>query len=269
MHDLRSLHAVIRSGLAHAARTGELDRNVADLVVLPKQERREVEAMTAAEAEMFLKAAKSDRYFAVWCVLLSGGLRPSEALGLQWSDVDFDSSRLHVQRTLVRRGTDEPWKLLPPKTDRARRVVVLPGFAVKALRAHRAAQVEERLLVGSEYEDNGFVFATEFRRPLDASNLYDRNFRRIMAAAKLGTWEEVPIKKGANKTARRFRPAYRMYDLRHTAATLLLRAGVNPKVTSERLGHSSVAFTMNVYSASLPDLRAEAAEKMEAMLGAG
>lgn len=62
-------------------------------------------------------------------------------------------------------------------------------------------------------------------------------------------------------------PAYPMYSLRHTAATLLLRAGINPKVTSERLGHSSVAFTMDVYSASLPDMQEEAAEKMEAMFG--
>lgn len=81
-----------------------------------------------------------------------------------------------------------------------------------------------------------------------------------MAAADLGSW-------GGEGRRKKFRPAYRLYDLRHTAATLLLRAGVNPKVTSERLGHSSVAFTMDVYSASLPDLQEEAAEKLEAMLG--
>jgi integrase len=92
-----------------------------------------------------------------------------------------------VQRSLVRRGTakDEPWKLVPPKTDKGRRVVVLPSFAV---RAHRAAQAQERLLIGAEYGDQGFVFATEFGRPLGASNLYDRNFRRIMSKAGLGAW---------------------------------------------------------------------------------
>lgn len=105
------------------------------------------------------------------------------------------------------------------------------------------------------------MFATEFGRPLDSSNLYDRNFRRIMSEAGLGAW----VGEGRGRT---FQPAFRMYDLRHTAATLLLRAGVHPKVVSERLGHSSVAFTLDVYSASLPDMQEEAAEKLEAMLGA-
>ena len=225
--------------------------------------------MSSEEAERFLKAAREDRYFALWAVLLTGGLRPSEAIALQWPDVDFEGARIHVQRTLVRRGVEGPYQLLPPKTDRARRVVVLPSFAAQALRAHRVAQAEERLLVGAEYTNDGFVFATEFGRPLDIANLGNRNFAQIMQRAGLGTWMEVEVGKRVKKRGRRFRPTYRMYDLRHTAATLLLRGGVNPKVTSERLGHSSVAFTMDVYSASLPDLQAEAAEKMEEMLGAG
>ncbi|MCH2470767.1 MAG: hypothetical protein MK486_12240 [Gemmatimonadetes bacterium] len=118
-----------------------------------------------------------------------------------------------MQRSLVRRGTakDEPWKLVPPKTDKGRRVVVLPSFAV---RAHRAAQAQERLLIGAEYGDQGFVFATEFGRPLDASNLYDRNFRRIMSKAGLGGW----VGEGRRQ---KFQPAFRMYDLWHTSATLL------------------------------------------------
>ena len=235
-------------------------RNVADLVVLPKMQRRKVEAMTPEQAHQFMEAAKSDRYFALWSVLLSGGLRPGEVIALTWSDLDLDQSHIHVQRSLVRRGTDEPWKLVPPKTDKGRRVVVLPVFAVRALRAHRAAQAQERLLVGGEYVDDGFVFATEFGRPLDASNLYDRNFRRIMSEAGLGVWV------GEGRT-RKFEPAFRMYDLRHTAATLLLRAGVHPKVVSERLGHASVAFTLDVYSASLPDMQESAAEALDAMLG--
>ncbi len=92
--------------------------------------------------------------------------------------------------------------------------------------------------------------------PLHLSSLYRYNFRRIMQAAGLAT---------ASKD--KFTPKYRLYDLRHTAATLLLRAGENPKVVSERLGHASVAFTMDVYSASLPDMQKEAAEKLETMLG--
>jgi len=266
---IRSAHAVIRQGLAHAARTGAVARNVADLVLLPRQDRREVRAMTKKEAEKFLKAARSDRYYALWAVLLTGGLRPGEALALRWSDVDLDTGKLHVQRALTRRGVDG-WELVEPKTSRGRRVVVIPAFVVEAIREHRKTQAKERLRVGSEYEKNDLVFATQFGRPLDGANLSVRNFTRIMAAAGIGEWEEpkprAPGKPGPAPKPR-FRPAYRMYDLRHTAATLLLRAGVNPKVTSERLGHSSVAFTMDVYSASLPDLQEEAAGKLELMLG--
>lgn len=258
---IRSLHAVIRQGLAHAHRTGAAARNAADLVVLPKMERRKVAAMSGKEAGRFLEAAREDRYFALWCVLLTGGLRPGEALALTWEDIDLEEARIHVQRTLTRRGVDG-WKLVEPKTARARRVVVLPSFVVRALREHRARQAEERLQLGAEYENNGFVFATEFGKPLDGANLYDRNFRRIMAAAELGEW------KGEGK-ARKFDPAYRLYDLRHTAATLLLRDGLNPKVVSERLGHSSVAFTMDVYAASLPDLQEDAAAKMDQRFGTG
>lgn len=83
---IRSLHAVIRQGLAYATRQGAVARNVAELVELPKMERRTVDAMSVKQAEAFLEAAKSDRYHALWCVLLTGALRPGEALGLLWED---------------------------------------------------------------------------------------------------------------------------------------------------------------------------------------
>jgi integrase len=264
---IRSVHAIVRQGLAYAFRTGAAARNVAELAELPRLERRKVVAMSPQEAESFIEHARADRYYALWCVLVSGGLRPGEALGLTWPDVDLDAGKIHVQRSLVRRGV-EGWKLVEPKTSRSRRAVALPPFAVAALRADKAAQAKERLLLGAEYRDHGFVFSTEFGSPLSLPNLYRRNYRRICAAAGLGTWEEVQAEgKRGPKPKPRFHPKYRLYDLRHTAATLLLHAGVHPKAVSERLGHSSIAFTLDVYSASLPDLQEEAAEKMEAMLG--
>lgn len=264
---VRSLHAVLRQALEYAARTGAIGRNAADLVVLPKQDRREVHAMSSHEACRFLEAARADRHYALWCVLLGGALRPSEALALKWTDVDLDASRIHVQRTLTRRGQTAAWALVEPKTARGRRVVVLPGFAVQSLRESRVRQAKERLQLGREYQDHGFVFTTEFGAPLDLHNLNVRNFRRIMEAAELGTWGEQPPQPARGPRPRRpFVPAYRLYDLRHSAATLLLRAGAHPKVVSERLGHSSIAFTLDVYSASLPDMQEDAAQKLDEML---
>ena len=266
---IRSLHAVIRQGLAHAVKTGAAPRNAAELVELPKQEKREVKAMSADEVARFLQAAREDRYYPLWCVLVSGGLRPGEALALKWADVDSDRAKVHVRRALTRRGV-KGWKLVPPKRDGSRRVVVLPSFAMAALREWRARQAAERLQLGSEYEDSGFVFATEFGKPLDGANLYARNFTRIMEAAGIGEREEPeprPEGRPGPRKQPRFKPKYRLYDLRHTCATTLFRHGVNPKVVSERLGHASVAFTMDVYASALPDMQEEAADKLEAMLG--
>lgn len=261
------VHTVLRQALKQAVLDGDLARNPTDGVKVKTQkledgeengqESRTVNAMTEQEAGQFLEQARADRYYALWCVLLTGGLRPGEAFGLQWEDVDLDTGKLHVRRSLTRRGIKASWRLTEPKTKRARRVVPLPAMAVRALREWRVKQVEERVEIGSEYENNDFVFATEFGKPLHGENLTRRNFHRIMAAAKLGTWE-----------GKRFRPAFRVYDLRHTCATLLLLKGESAKVVSERLGHASIVLTLDTYSHVLPDMQEAAAAKMEAMFGA-
>ena len=265
------VHTVLRQALKQAVLDGDVARNPTDGVKVKTQkledgaengqESRTVNAMTEQEAGRFHEQAKADRYYALWCVLLTGGLRPGEAFGLQWEDVDLETGKLHVRRSLTRRGIKASWRLTEPKTKRARRVVPLPAMAIQALRAWRAEQGKERLLLGAEYENNDFVFATEFGKPLHGENLAGRNFQRIMAAAELGTWE------GEGK-GRRFRPAFRVYDLRHTCATLLLLKGENAKVVSERLGHASIILTLDTYSHVLPDMQEAAAEKMEAMFGA-
>ena len=109
-------------------------------------------------------------------------------------------------------------------------------------------QAEERLLLGAEYQDGGFVFATTFGSPLDPANMY-RTFKGLLQAAELDD--------------------FRVYDLRHTCATLLLLAGENPKVVSERLGHASVTLTLDTYSHVLPAMQEESARKLEAMFGSG
>ena len=265
---IRYLHSVLRHALSHAVKVGKLATNPTDHATLPKQssdaEEKVVRAMTEAQAARFLEAAQGDRYFGLWAVLLTGGLRPGEALALAWSDVDLEEGRVRVSRALTRRGLPEgeAWRLVAPKTKRARRTVVLPPVTLRALKEWRATTARERLLVGAEYENNDLVFATEFGKPLHAANLYARNFRRIMAAAALGEWIEA--KNGKRK---RFSPAFRMYDLRHTCATTLIARGVNVKVVSERLGHASIVLTLDTYSHVLPDMQEGAADELEAAFG--
>src|SRR5690606_28794722 len=152
-----------------------------------------------------------------------------------------------------------------------RRAVPLPQLATDALREWRTVQKRERLALGPEYRHEGFVFTTPLGTPLDLSNLYAWHFRRVMERAKLGEWGPEPVRKTGQRgrQARRpFKPAFRLYDLRHTCATLLLRAGVPVKVVSERLGHASIVLTSDTYSHVLPDMQDGAAAAMQDMFPA-
>lgn len=286
---IQYLHTILRQALGHSVKTGALPRNPTDNVKPPKQEKgggtpkKAMRAMSREEAGRFLETARQDDLAALWAVLLLGGLRPGEAFGLKWEDVALESGRLHVRHSLTRRGVPKEcecghdreahgndghgrctdtecdgcdgyqsakgWRLVQPKTDRARRTVVLPEVATALLLEHRKAQAKSRLQLGSEWADHGFVFTSTFGNPLDLANLY-RRFKALLGRAELPE-------------------SFRLYDLRHTCATLLLLAGENPKVVSERLGHASITLTLDTYSHVLPSMQEGSADKLEAMFGEG
>ena len=192
-------------------------------------------------------AAKSDEWYALWLLLLTGGLRPGEALGLKWGDLD--GNRLHIQRALIP-GAKGAWKLEDVKTERSRRVVVLPETTARALVNHRRKQAEQRLAAGQHYQDFGLIFAMPSGTPPDYRGLVQAHFKRVLKRAELS-------------------PSLRVYDLRHTAATLLLQLGENPKIVAERLGHSTVTQTLDTYSHVLPDMQERSATRLEqALFGA-
>lgn len=153
---VRYIHSTLRSALQQAVKWGELARNPADVVELPRQERKERRVLTPAETAKLLATAKGTRWYALRYLLATTGLRPGEALGLKWSDVE--GNKLRVQRSLVR--LKKGWRLEDTKTDRSRRTVVLPASTVAVLHAHRVKQAQERLTVGGEYKhDLNLVFA--------------------------------------------------------------------------------------------------------------
>ena len=243
---VRYTHSVLRSALAQAVRWRILAGNPADLVELPKMVRKEMRALSPSEATEFLNAIRGDRWEPLWELLIVTGLRPGEALGLKWSDVDSDQQRIRIQRTLVREENNE-WRLDEPKTPRSRRSIVVPASTMDTLRRHRAEQAEERLRKGEEYSGElNLVFANGRGDPLDYRVVVQRHFKPLVKAAGLE-----PL---------------RPYDLRHTCATLLLAGGEHPKVVAERLGHSSTVMTMDVYSHVLPDMQEAAADRLEKLL---
>ena len=243
---VRYTHAVLSSALKQAVKWGLLGRNPADNVDLPRQQRQEMQALSPEQAERFRKAAAESRFGILFDFALATGMRPGEYLGLQWSDVDLKTGIVRVQRALSRtkKGT---WHLAEPKTARARRSIPLPPSVLRALVTHKARQAEIQLSAGTTWQNHGLVFCTDHGEPLDERNLVVRHFKPILKAAKLSK-------------------AIRLYDLRHTCATLLLAAGENPKVVSERLGHASITLTLDTYSHVLPTMQQGAADRLEAML---
>jgi integrase len=247
---VRYLHAVLSSALKQAVRWGMLVRNPAEVVDLPKQVRKEMQALSPTEAGRFIKAAAEDKWGIIFVFALATGMRPEEYLGLQWKDVDLEQGVVIVRRALIWRATGGGWHFGEPKTARSRRSIPLPASTLRSLVEHRRKQAEERLKAGAEYQQHDLVFATSEGSPLMPRNLKRRHFRPILKAAELPD-------------------NFRLYDLRHSCATLLLAAGENPKVVSERLGHASITLTLDVYSHVLPTMQQAASEKLEKMLFAG
>jgi integrase len=132
-----------------------------------------------------------------------------------------------------------------PKSTRSRRTIRLPQVVISALRSHRAGQLKERLAAGGDWVDSGLVFTTAEGMPLDPRN-GRRVFQAMLTAAKL--------------------PRVRFHDLRHTAATLLLSQGVDPRTIMETLGHCQISLTLNTYSLVMPALQIDAAAKIDAVL---
>jgi integrase len=166
----------------------------------------------------------------------------------RWVDLDLDAAPPVVRvRQSLKKGPGGRLVFGEPKTSRSRRTIPLPKVCVAALREHRRRQLEERLRSGPRWQEFGLVFTTHIGTPLDETNAA-KHFGRLQEAAGV--------------------PRHRLYDTRHTAATLLLLQGVAPRVVMEVLGHSTYQLTMDTYSHVMPTLLQGAADAMDDVLGA-
>jgi integrase len=235
------VHRMLHRALKIAMQRERVARNVATLVEPPRQERAKTpDPLDVEECKRVLAAAEGLRNSARWTVALALGLRQSEALALQWKDIELDRGTLSVRRGL-HRVPGEGLVFTEPKTDRSRRTIAVPAPLIEALRRQRAAQNEERLVAGSEWDDWDLVFTQPNGRPLDKHSDYE-------------AWIKLLNRAGVRHI--------RLHDGRHTAATLLLTAGVHPRVVMELLGHSQMRTTTDIYSHVMPALAQEAADRM-------
>lgn len=218
-------------------------RNAAALARPPSPDHHEQEAWTAEELNTFFSTAFGHRLFASFVLGATRGMRRGEVLGLLWRDLDLETGRLAVVRTI----TTVNGKAVESttKTKKSRRRVSLDSVTLDVLRAHRERQELERKDAGSAWHDTGLVFTRE-----DGTALHPDGYSHMFACLvrKAGV---TPI---------------RLHDLRHTHATLALEAGVRPKIVSERLGHATVGITLDLYSHVTPSMDGEAAEKVASLV---
>ena len=236
---VRKIHSTLHKALSQAVSDGLIPRNAA-AVKAPRPDPEEMHPLSADEASALLKAARGERFEALYMLAITTGLRRGELLGLRWRDVDLESGVLRVGRALVREGGR--YRLGETKTKRGHRSIRLAPRAVSALGTHRKRQLEERMRLGDLYEDHGLVFATRKGTSVNPENLVKRSFKPLLERAGL--------------------PEIRFHDLRHTCATLLGR-GVHPKLVQELLGHATIAMTLDTYSHFLPSMGDQTARAME------
>jgi integrase len=233
-------HVILSRALKVAMERGYVNRNVATYGDAPSIRKHTIEILDRKQAGAVIAAAQGKRNAARYTVAFSLGLRQGEALGMRWPDVDLENGVLTVRHSLSR-VVGEGLQLGPTKSDRER-VIVLPKPLLAELRAHRAAQLEERLAAGSWWHDGDYVFPKPDGRPIDPKDDW-RAWRALLDEAGV--------------------QHVRLHAARHTAATMLLAMGVPVKVAMDILGHTKSAMTEG-YQQRVDELHEDAADKIAA-----
>lgn len=230
------IHATLMSALNAAVRSGEIERNPAELVELPRAVHVRRDTWTAKQVATFLRRIGHDDLFALYALLAIRGMRRGEALGLKWEDLDLDQGLIRIERQIS--GNGGSIVVGDPKSRAGIRPVAIDSGLCNVLDQHKLARATQ---LGRPPRPGDWVFGDASGnpiKPIDAT----RRFQRLVKTAGL--------------------PTIRLHDLRHTSATLGLASGESLLEVSRRLGHSSVAVTADIYSEISPEAARGAAERM-------
>jgi integrase len=237
---IRYTHMILHSALRQAVRWRLLPADPSDGLQLPRQPKPEIRVWTLHQVQIFLSNSLTTDYGLIFAIAITTGMRPSEYLAVFWKDINWERGTVSIVRTVQRMGGR--WVFEETKRARSRRVIKLQSWILALLKK----QAAERKGTG---EFSEMIFPTARGKPINEHYLAKSKFKPLVRLCGL--------------------PEIRLYDLRHTAATLALSMGIPPKVVSEQLGHSKSAFTLDTYAHVLPHMQDEAAAKMEAAILSG
>ena len=244
---VRLLHTILRIALADAVKWKRLSTNPCSDVEPPRHQKHQIEVLTIEQAKKLLDAAQSHRLEALLTVAITTGMRRGELLALRWEDIHFETKSLQVKHTVSYINPDGRYMFIEtePKTASGTRNIMLPTFVIDLLKQHRTRQLESRLQAGEQWKERNLVFPNTLGNYIAIPHLR-LLFKQLLARAGLPA-------------------SIRFHDLRHSAATILLAMGVNPKIIQEILGHADIRITMNIYSHVLPSMQREVMDNMDTL----
>jgi len=236
------MHRILRQALQQAVHWQILTRNPADAVKPPRVEQATMQTYDLAQTVELIDSFRGTRMLMPVLLAVLCGLRRGEIAALRWRNVDLTAGSLAIVESAEQTQLGIRYK--QPKSGRPR-TVALSGTMIEELRQRKLTQAQELLKLGLRLTDDDFVVAQADGRPLQPNSI-THEWVRLSARTKL--------------------PRVRFHDLRHAHATHLLASGVHPKIASERLGHSKVGITLDLYSHVLPNMQANAVAALDAAL---
>ena len=239
---VRYIHVVLHRALQTALKWHKLTVNPADNVDIPKAQRTDMQIWNESEVIKFLEVARSTPYHCLFYLAIFSGARRGELLALRWQDVDLETGQLSISRSV--QHVNGEYVFSQPKTEKSRRTIALPLSATLLLKQLREVTEHTRSRIDQKVKDPDLIFTHTYDgiplRPETVSN----------------AWEHIAIKAKVK--------VIRFHDARHTHASLMLKQGVPLKVVSERLGHSSISVTADVYAHIIPGMQENAAQRFDA-----
>lgn len=245
---------MIHSALKQAYKNGLVNKNVSELLTLPKQKGKEMRVLSLNEQKALQTAVQGERLGIGIIISLYTGIRLGELLGLKFDDIDFEAETITIRRTLNRlKVFDNPDKktdivIGEPKSIKAKRIIPLQDFLIPLLKTHRIKILTERMKVLNMYKNDGFVICNEFGGYIEPRT-YQDFFKRMLKKA------------GIENT--------NFHTLRHTFATRALETGFDVKVLADILGHADASTTLNKYAHALPDHKKTSMEKLSCLYERG